>query len=486
METRLAPRYTKLRGETYWFQLRVPGALQAAYGKGYIQESLKTRDSRKAAALALEKAGWWKQEFEQDLDASAEKPRDIYLDTQRQIEWIKRRHKDKEDRELALDALWERVLSREVSNLGYGDHSEVPDDAWPPNARAALDAIKAALSGGEDEPPPEYREPFSELATRFVADRQRDPTHKLTEQTRTQIEAVYRLFCHHINDAPLATITRSQVAKFFDSVKKLHRDWGRGADVKLKSLANLLAESATKAGPRLSPRTINRYVWSLRQLWEWAETREEVQGRNPFDGFKEKVVRRKDAHFPWSQEAIQAYFDLITHPGERGNPNPLYWLPRIALLTGMRLNEICSLEVSDIKSAEGVTYFDIPKGKTESSVRVIPVHSDLESIMAFLPSRGYLFPHVRPGGPDKKRSWNIGKRLNRRFRAIDGGSDFHAFRKNVAEVFERARVPDTESAQILGHAKPGMTYGVYSPNGLRIDQKKELIELLGTPKEQRE
>jgi integrase len=147
----------------------------------------------------------------------------------------------------------------------------------------------------------------------------------------------------------------------------------------------------------------------------------------------------------------------------------------------MRLNEICSLKVSDIKEAEGVRYFDITEGKSDSAERVVPIHSALKPLLALLPEEGFLFPTLTAAGPDKKRSWNIGKRLNRRFKTIGGATDFHAFRKNVAQAFERHRVPETETAQILGHGKKGITYRVYSPDGLRIDQKRDLIEKLGIP-----
>lgn len=472
-----SPRYTKLRGNVYWFQLRVPKPLHATYGKKLIQESLSTTDGRRAAALALERAGNWKQVFADEIaNLAGDRPRDIYQDTVRQVAAIKRLNRNHESVEAALDALWESTLEKEVARLGYSYHTEVPDDEWGPEAEAALEAIRNARNDILDTPP-EYGLPFSSLASHFLQDRQRDQTGKLTEQTRVQMEAVYRLFTSHVDDAPLATIERRQVAAFFDKVKSLPRHWGRSRYAKERSLAQLVQQSVD--GPKLSPRTINRYVSALNQLWEWASNRGEANGQNPFTGFSERTRRNRQAHPPWSIDAIRAYFASVTDKGTRGNPNPFHWLPRIALLTGMRLEEICSLDVSDIKSAEGVTYFDIVRGKTESAERVVPVHSSLNQLLMLAPEHGYLFPTLRPGGPDQKRSWNIGRRVNRLFRQFDGATDFHALRKNVAEVFERARVPETESAQILGHYKPGMTYGVYSPNGLTIAQKQELIEKLG-------
>lgn len=479
-----APQYTKLRGGVYWFQLSVPKRLQALYGKKRIQESLGTGDPRHAAAMALERAGRWKQEFGEDLRSPPNTPRDIYRDTLRQVERVKLQ-RDRDRREAALDALWESIVSAEIVRLGYGpEHGSdmpFPDDEWSPEASAALNAIKNARAGNIAEIPPEYREPFSETSARFIADRQRDPANRLTEQTIGQMEATYRLFRDHVSDAPFSTIARPQVAAFLDSIKKLHRYWGRSRGVKKLSLSQLLAASAKKTGPRLSAATVNRYVSFLHGLWEWAEKRGEVGGRNPFSGQQERSSPDRTVHFPWTEPAIKAYLTANSDVGKKGKPNPLYWLPRIALLSGMRLDEICSLEVSDIKAAEGVTYFDIVKGKSDSAERVVPVHSALAPIFDLLPEDGFVFPDLVPGGPDKKRSWNVGRDLRRRFAGIEGATDFHAFRKNVAEAYERARIPETETAQILGHGKKGITYKVYSPSGLRIDQKRDLIEKLTLP-----
>lgn len=65
---------------------------------------------------------------------------------------------------------------------------------------------------------------------------------------------------------------------------------------------------------------------------------------------------------------------------------------------------------------------------------------------------------------------------------MEGRSTFHGFSKNVVQTFERRRIPETEVAQIVGHGKKGITYRVYSPNGLTIQQKRELVELLALPR----
>ena len=59
-----------------------------------------------------------------------------------------------------------------------------------------------------------------------------------------------------------------------------------------------------------------------------------------------------------------------------------YWIPIIALYTGMRLEEIGQLLVSDIKCKNSIWYFDVNSSedkqlKNKSSVRRVPIHYDL-------------------------------------------------------------------------------------------------------------
>ncbi len=479
------PRYTKIRHNRYWFQISIPARHRAHFGKATIQENLRTSDVRTAATAALERAAHWKRQFDL-LSSPPETISEVYKitleETRQRINWIKQNFKDREDREFQFDLLEDQVLNPELRRLGLIDRSELDDELLLDEAKAAFDAVRAAKRG-QFTVPAEYREPFNSTVTRFIEHRQSDPIDRLAEQTIGQMKTVYRLFCDHIEDAPLATITRAQATEFMDKVRLLNRNWGRSSATKSLTLKQLLESSSSTGAPTLSSRTLNRYISSLNQVWEWAKERDEVSGENPFpsQGRRSQPRRNDAANAPWPEKAIRAYFEVHTNPGTKGDPDPHHWLPRIALLSGMRLDEICSLECDDIKKADGVLYFDITDGKTDSSVRVVPVHSDLKGFLELIPKSGFIFPKLTPGGPDRKRSWNVGKRLGRRFGRIEGSSTFHAFRKNVAETFERERIPETEASQILGHKKAGMTYGVYSPNGLRIDQKRDLIELLKIP-----
>lgn len=482
-------QYLKRRGNRWYFQIAVPLALQPLLKKKTIEESLKTADLKVAQTHAFERAAHWRRQFKIDSGSARALPREVFHrtleETRQRIAWIERSFHDDNDRDFHLDQLQANWLDPELARLGYLDHSEIREGDLAPDVVAALDAVSLARSGG-GATPPEYLAPFSELAADFISDRQRDPSERLTAQTIGQMEATYRLFRDHIADAALSTVTPKVAAEFVAKAGQLERNWGRSPETKSRSFTELLALSASSKGSRLSNRTLKRYCSALTQLWDWARVRGDVDGGTPFVAPQVRKSKRgggKVSNAPWPDDALKAYFHGTPDRSQPGRPDPFYWLPRIALLSGMRINEICSLEATDLKTAEGVAYFDIPLGKTESSVRVVPIHSALQPFLQIAPTSGFLFPDLVPGGPEAKRSWNISKSFGRRttLMKIDGRSTFHAFRKNVAEALERARVPETEASQLVGHKRAGMTYGVYSPNGLTIRQKSELIEKLAIP-----
>jgi integrase len=55
---------------------------------------------------------------------------------------------------------------------------------------------------------------------------------------------------------------------------------------------------------------------------------------------------------------------------------------------------------------------------------------------------------------------------------------FHSIRKTVVTLLENAGVPEGVAADIVGHEKPTMTYGLYS-GGASLKVKREAIEKLG-------
>jgi integrase len=241
-------------------------------------------------------------------------------------------------------------------------------------------------------------------------------------------------------------------------------------------VAHLLAPDSA-----ISRRTAGRYVSSLSSLWTWLEKRGLTQ-HNPWlrQGIAKKSTRGEaNGRIQWSDDALVAVLS--------GSYTPRYTeifhdLVRLALVTGARLDELCALTVGAVHQRDDGWWITIREGKTEASLRDIPVH---ESAAHVLKRRlksaksSFLFDGLVAGGPDKKRSWHVSKAFGRYTRKLGLGEKrqvFHALRNTFIEVMEAAEVPESTVKLLTGHARQSMTFGRYS-KGERVPLRAAINKL---------
>lgn len=343
--------------------------------------------------------------------------------------------------------------------------------------------------------------PISEVAARFIAELQRDETAALTEQTRAQHEAVFRLFAGYAGDPPLKAIDRATASGFLDKVARLHPDWGRSPETKKLSFDEIMERHADK-GESLSNKTLNRYVSSLTSLFKWARKRGylDEESSNPFSEQSRPKARKGTYEWlPYTVDELNKIFDapvfrvaydLRIKPQDHTLETALRWVPLIALFSGMRLNEICQLAKADLRFAQGIWYFSVTEEgegtrlKTEAAVRKVPLHRELlncglTTYCEALPE-GPMFPGLRPGGPDGKRSWYFTRRyteFRRTLGIVRPRVSFHSFRKCVTTALDNARVVQTDVAAIIGHER-GFTFDTYSA-GLQLPVLQSIVDRIG-------
>ena len=229
----------------------------------------------------------------------------------------------------------------------------------------------------------------------------------------------------------------------------------------------------------LRRKTAQRYVSSLSSLWAWLEARGLGQD-NPWlrQGVGKKSKRGETpARKQWTDEALVKVLS--------GDFTPRYTailhdLVRLALVTGARLDELCALKVTDAHKREDGWWIDIQRGKTEAAVRKVPVHDSAAHVLERRKgSRGFLFEGLVPGGPDRKRSWNVSKAFGHFTHKLDLKEErqtFHSLRKTFVEVLEGAEVPLSTIQLIVGHARQSLTLGVYS-KGQRVQLRDAINKL---------
>lgn len=259
-------------------------------------------------------------------------------------------------------------------------------------------------------------------------------------------------------------------------------------DVKLFIDHFILAESVNKSGVRKWLDSVNkgiaskkRYLSFSRNFWSYLQAEEVVDIDNdPFTGAvdfkKQKKAAGRGSWVPFSPEEVVS---LAEYTKDKGDID-LHNFIMLAAYTGCRIEELGSLEIKDITEDA----FTIKDAKTEAGNRVVPIHSKIKKLVKSLiasSADGYL---ISGQGMNKYgcRSNAAGQRFGKLKKAL-GYSDlhvFHSFRKTFTTLLENAGVSENVAADIVGHEKPRITYGLYS-GGATLDVKQKAIEKVKYP-----
>ncbi|QRM42811.1 site-specific integrase [Rhizobium sp. BG4] len=505
-------RYLKQRRQGWYFAMKVPADLVDKIGKSDIVQSLRTRDLTQAQKDRWPLVAECTAQFEVLRGKRTWTPTEIEDKAQEEYEatlkMLAEHNESEENVDIFAELEAEKLESGKLNDL---DHALV-------SARIAAAAGRRAVMDGRTFTLPrafgrngidmetlqpvtlkkrKTGEAFADAARRYIEEIQRDSSAKLTEQTRGQYEAVYRLFDQWAGKPSLDEVDRKQAAEFLDKIATLDPHWGRSPQTKQRTFSEIVKDFGNhEIG--LSNRTINRYATALSMVWQWAKRRGLLTSENPWEDQYRKIgEKRKTKKLPFTVEEMRKL--LATRPEVRpatqDNSNTLAWLCLISAYSGMRLNEMCDRKVVDIKQEDGVWYFNITNAKSEAGDRKVPLHSRLiaAGLLDFMRHHKseWLFPALKPGGPDGKRSWYISKRFTERRRALKitrpdertgkDRVDFHSFRRSAIKVLERARLPQTEVAQVVGHDREGITFGTYNPDGLDIHALQHVVEAIRYP-----
>jgi len=154
----------------------------------------------------------------------------------------------------------------------------------------------------------------------------------------------------------------------------------------------------------------------------------------------------------------------------------------VAMWTGARIEEICSLKVEQVHL--GKHYFSIEDAKTEAGWREVPIHPRLQPVLKRLVGKrtdGFVFAGMKTNKYGD-RSYALGQRFSRLKGKLGYGPRhvFHSIRKTVSTQFEDLQIPEGVAADIIGHDKPTLTYGLYS-GGSSMATKREAILKLKYP-----
>lgn len=497
------PSYvTKNRLGIYILQMRVPKHIRqnSPNTKPLIQRSLRTRN-RRDALRAARKLVVWMEDNEFDLDKfehEARRQDELFHVGKPLFEELNRLN-DEGD-QLALEEFLAHLNHPEEEALRF-----VCD-----KNNALIDQMDALAKAGDQQRLSEFVEGIPTVFRSRIAPQQPQPTVTVAppvapERSKLDItldEAFERWKSEF--KASMKPSSYEEYERMIGFFVRLVQHFNGGVHPHISELSNELitdyrnAVLAIPSGARTagkpiedilalkgkpkSPETLKGTFGNVGHLTTWlAANGYPLQAgvHNVLTHFRKIKAREKKKRLPFDDQDLLALFDSEQYKLGKFKRASDYWVPLIALFSGMARNEIIQLEVADITEIEGVPSIDIndrgdKRLKVEASAdegsedttgrpRKVPIHPVLIEL-GFLDfvtwSKGKRRKRLFP---DEKRNSRghfgaFGNRF-RNYRDKVGASprnekefrDFHSFRHLVKTNLRNATKDDGVIDDILGH-----------------------------------
>jgi integrase len=227
----------------------------------------------------------------------------------------------------------------------------------------------------------------------------------------------------------------------------------------------------TELVAELKPTTVQRMMSDCRTYWAYLATIEVVPEESaPFDrlGLKVKNV----SWLPYTpEEAVRL---LEAAQGDALLADVI----RMAMYTGARREELCSLKTEHVKADR----FEIVDAKTAAGIRTVPIHQQLSKTIKRLvkdSEDGYVLSGLKPNA-NGVRGDAIGKKFTRLKKSLDFSNRhaFHSWRGTVITVLERAGVPEGTVQDLVGHERSTLTGSTYSGKSTFEMRQKAINKLV--------
>lgn len=230
-----------------------------------------------------------------------------------------------------------------------------------------------------------------------------------------------------------------------------------------------------------APQTIQNYISALAQIWDLARNRyHDAPQDNPWRGHALEAKSSKVSYEVFAPGELAKVYDLLD--------DEMKAVTAIGAYSGMRINEICTLRESSIKTIEGVLCFEITEGKTKSAARIVPVHSKLIPLVKSLlktTHSGFLFYHasITDRADGKRSTWHTQQFTRAKRKALGELAAerkvFHSLRHAFVQQLDRAQVPEDRIALLVGHERGSTeSFKTYSKNAAAPAELSRYVEFV--------
>lgn len=309
---------------------------------------------------------------------------------------------------------------------------------------------------------------LSELTTRYLAEKQ--ARESCGQGTIDANQRYFSLFIELLGDCPVQGITRDKLVNCLNKMKRLPSRREIKPEYKGKSIQELL-ELDSVSNP-LGIQTIKNHISTLSSCFRWAVLNGHMV-TNVAESLTPKDKRSKrEKRQAYTKDHLETLVESLHSKQKAKGSSPDRWLiPLVALLAGMRIEEICQLQKNDVKQIDGIWCFDVyqegeNRVKTANSERIVPVHPQLIEL-GFLEyhksvKHAQLWPRVKRINGRSSHKWGQWfQTFNKRHVTADGRYVFHSLRHNFANGLKQQGIQEQVIAELVGHSRGSITMETY-------------------------
>ena len=323
------------------------------------------------------------------------------------------------------------------------------------------------------------------VITRFIEDQKREG--KASETSIDEYEGTCSRFTWILGDREISSFTKDDMRQFVDVVKRLPKNYRKNPLYRDKTLKAVLAMKPTQI---IAASTVNKHIRLLKAVFTWAENEDWITS-NPTKVINYVSERRGKAkpRVRFTHEDLKKMTDSLHDEAQagrlKGRPER-FWIPLIAVFSGMRINEICQLQTTDIQQESDIWFFNVDETegvttvKTEAGIRQVPIHPtllDLGFIDYFNKVKAagetQVWPKLQKTRKGYSRAvgyWFNGDKtrpgFNRKYVTEDQRKSFHSTRHAFRDELKQLRIDNDVAAEIVGHEYEEGEAGTYTDSFL--------------------
>lgn len=277
-------------------------------------------------------------------------------------------------------------------------------------------------------------------------------------------------------DIPIGSITREMTTNFKGHIRKIPRNRKKNPEYRDKDFHELVGMNVKDT---ISTTTVNKHLGYCSSFYDWS-INHGYSDINPFKGMKlKRTVRPRDERDRFTELELKKIFgkgNYIHFTNIEKGRYELYWCPLISCFSGLRMGEITSLFIDNIKEISGNHRdkrwcFDIVEEpdrpdkhlKNKSSRRIVPIHDTLLNLglIEFIellrkkePMRERLFQELKisEGNYNKNVSTFFNKRYLPNLGLKTDKKNFHSFRHTVSDHLKQKGIEPHFINELLGHS----------------------------------